>query len=144
MCPDAGPDCRVYYNEALACTFHSFHWQWFAPRYPKLNVPENGRQFLSVGDYECSFGYLVLYCCALHLGIQDAPFVVQTRTISNTCFGLDAILQRCAASCPDSFGEKTELYKLFYLPANSRAKDHKAKFEAATMEAYRKMCTEHA
>ena len=70
----AGPDnCPnrnvVYYNLALACTFNPYQSKWFAPRYPKLNVAEHSRQVLSVGDYECSFGYLVLYCCALHLGL---------------------------------------------------------------------------
>ena len=99
---------------------------------------------MTIGDLDSSNGYLVLYCCALHLGIQSDLLVKQDRLLSNTCFGLSDIFQLCAAKCPDLFGKETEMQKMFYLTPSARQKDHRAKFYAAMMETYRKVFAEHA
>ena len=98
---------------------------------------------LTVGDYECSCGYLVLHCCALHLGFESPLMAKQDRQVSNTCFALDVMYQFCAHSRSDHFGPETELTKMFYLATNLRAKDHKAKFVAALINIYKELFIEH-
>ena len=99
---------------------------------------------MTIGDLDSSNGYLVFYCCALHLGIESDLLVKQDRLLSNTCFGLSDIFQLCAANRPDLFGAETELQKMFYLTPSARQKDHRKKFFAAMMKIYRKVFTEHA
>jgi hypothetical protein len=143
----AGPDnCpnrnAVYYNQALACTFNPYQSKWFAPRYPVKDKQDAGSKFLSQGDDDCSIVYLVLNCCALHLGIEAAKMPEQNRFLSNPCFELAKVFKFCSDTRPDVFGEETEVQKIFYHARNAREKGHKAKFLAAMMQAYRQLWDE--
>ena len=98
---------------------------------------------MTIGDLDGSNGYLVFYCCALHLGIESDLLVKQDRLLSNTCFGLSDIFQLCANHRPDLFGAETELQKMFYLTPSAKQMDHRARFFALMMETYRKVFLEH-
>ena len=138
--PDECPDKTVYYNEALACTFSPYISKWFAPRWPVQKKQEPDAGYLHLGDIDCAIVYLVLFCCALTMGVGTEKLPAPDRHLSNPLFFAHAVFQGCADKCPDIFGADTKLHKLFYLDKRDRdSKTHKAQLLPVMMEAYKKV-----